>query len=228
MRVTKEIADLKLAPTIGLFLHNFETVKPDGIEKFFRKFNNDLKKMKIKQAILILAWDIQGDWPAWEDGATRDCFIDPGIFNRQMKIIKKSCDKAGAKNILLGIALAAGFDDRHLNKQCKTGADYIEGLRQCDIIGMNYYPTKDKGPKAAFDDANKLWTAVGGNKPFAFFEYSIGNYDYVNNKLIDWSEGEKIGFIRETYRLVSEYPFIKQIHWWFIGRGNEARIRCPN
>ncbi len=225
LRVTKKIADLKLMPTIGLFIHNFETVSETGLMNFFKRYSQDLKYNNISSVILVVAWDIQGEWPAWEDGATRDCHIDPGVFSKQMRMIRNARDKSGAKNIVLGVALASGFEDHNLNKNGDAGNAYVEGLRACDIIGMNVYPTKVAGPRAAFVDASKLWAAVGGNKPFAFFEYSIGDYDYVNKKPIIWSDNEKADFVKETYGLLSDYSFVKQIHWWFIGKGDGARIK---
>jgi enamine deaminase RidA (YjgF/YER057c/UK114 family) len=224
VRVTKEIANQNLLPTIGLFIHNFENVSESALEKFFARYSKDLKRNNIPEVILLPAWEIQGEWPAWEDGATRDCYIDPKIFNEQMRKIIKARNKVGAKNIKIAVALAAGFNDKYLNKQGKTGADYLEGLRACDIIGIDFYPTKEKGPKAAFEDAKKLWSAVGGQKPFAIFEYSIETYDWINEKPIAWTEQEKIEFIKQTYKLWKEYPFVDQIYWWFIGRGEQARI----
>lgn len=224
IRATKEISDNNLLPTIGLFIHNFETVTGSALEKFFAKFSADLKKNRISKVVLIPAWDIQGEWPAWEEGATRDCYIDSTIFNKQMWKIKRARDNANADNIDLGIALAAGFDNKYLNKERESGQDYLEGLRACDIVGINYYPTKEKGPFAAFEDARKLWSALEGQKPVAFFEYSIETYDWINKKNIEWTNKDKIKFIKDSYKLLEEYPFVTQIHWWFIGKGSGARI----
>ena len=225
LRVIKELSKDNLLPTVGLFIHNFESVNEIQFEKFFAKLNADLVKNKIPKVVLIPAWDIQGEWTAWQNGATRNCYIDPVVFNRQMPKMRYARNRINAKNIVLGVSLAAGFDIKTHNKQGKSGIDYLEGIKACDIIGINAYPSKAIGPKAAFDDAKKLWVAAGSNKPFAFFEYSIDTNALVKNKPVEWTSADKINFIKTTYALLKEYPFVKQIDWWFIGKGPGARLR---
>ena len=223
--VIKTINDGGLRPTVGLFIHNFESINERETEYFFNRLTCDLKVRGIKSIVLIPAWDIQGQWPAWSDGATRDCYIDPDIFNRQMKMIVSVRNKVKADNILIACAIAADYNNKSLNKHSKSAADYINGLKECDIIGINAYPTKLNGAKWAFGNAIKLHNAVGIDKPFAFFEYSIETHDYTNNRPIDWSDDEIESFIKNTYELLKQNTFINRIDWWFIGKGPNARIR---
>lgn len=223
--VIKIIYDSGLMPTVGLFIHNFETINETSFEKFLLRFSHDLKKLGVEKILLIPAWDIQGQWPAWKDGATRDCYIDPIIFNKQMKMMIAVRNRIKADNISIGCAIAADYDNKSMNKYGKSAVDYIEGLKECDTIGINAYPTKLNGAKWAFGNAIKLHNAVGIDKPFAFFEYSIETHDYTNNRPIDWSDDEIESFIKNTYELLKQYAFINRIDWWFIGKGPNARIR---
>lgn len=225
LKVTSQISSAGLFPTIGLFIHNFENINNSSFEKFLSRFSHDLKKLGIKKVILIPAWDIQGQWPAWEDGSTRDCYIDPVVFNKQIKMMVSVRDKIKADNILMGCAIAADYDSKSMNKYGKSASDYIEGLKECDIVGINAYPTKLNGAKWAFENAGKLHNAVGIDKPIAFFEYSIETHDYSNNQPINWSDDEIEEFIRNTYELLKQHPFVNHIDWWFIGKSPGARIR---
>ena len=220
--VIKTINDGGLRPTVGLFIHNFESINERETEYFFNRLTCDLKVRGIKSIVLIPAWDIQGQWPAWSDGATRDCYIDPDIFNRQMKMIVSVRNKVKADNILIACAIAADYNNKSLNKHSKSAADYINGLKECDMIGINAYPTKKQGARWAFVNAKKLWIAAGEKIPVSFFEYSMETYDWSRKDSIEWSVNDKVHFINDTYTLLDEYPFVKEIHWWFIGKPTTA------
>src|SRR3989339_2026282 len=224
LSVIKDIHKNNMLPVMGLFIHNFETVSEKGMKRFFSRLSRDLKNNKIPKIIFIPCWEIQGDWPAWPEGATRDCYIDPKIFNSKIWMIKRARDSARASNITLAVAMAAEYENRHLNKKGSIGHDYIEGLKACDIVGADYYPTNKEGAVWAFQDADKWITALRGSKPFAFFEYCIEIADRETKEPIIWTNEEKIKFIKDTCELLKKTPIIEEIDWWFIGKGQGARI----
>jgi hypothetical protein len=43
----------------------------------------------------------------------------------------------------------------------------------------------------------------------------------------NWSDEDKLDFVKKTYELLQTNSFIKQVDWWFIGRGSDnVRISC--
>ncbi|MBN1646893.1 MAG: hypothetical protein JW874_02570, partial [Spirochaetales bacterium] len=85
-----------IAICIGLFIHNFETVTENGLTTFLTSWAADLHSLGISSIIFVPAWEIQGQWAAWPQGATRDCYIDPEIFNAQMAVFRIAVDTANA------------------------------------------------------------------------------------------------------------------------------------
>jgi hypothetical protein len=133
----------------AMFIHNFEVVGPGALQNFFQNWSSDLKNMGIESIIFIPAWEVQGQWPAWPEGATRDCFISPSAYNSQMAIIKTARDNARAADpngaeILLGGVLNAWIDLEYPNSDGNTyaGRQYIAGLQKADWVGVDYYPGK--------------------------------------------------------------------------------------
>jgi hypothetical protein len=215
----------------GLFIHNFEIVSASAMKAFLKKWSENLKELGINSIVFVPAWEVQGEWAAWPDGATRDCYIDPADFSEQMAVFKQVRDEVKTElpdgaEILLGAVLNGWINDSSCNKYGYTGWDYLDGLKQADWVGVDYYPVKvgaAKGPEAAFKDALDLYSSLTPGTNFAIFEYSINDNPIYGDP--NWSEEDKITFIEATYELLDYYSFIKQIHWWLIGRGpGDARI----
>ena len=147
-------------------------------------------------------------------------------------MMKTARDKAKAAvpdgaEILLGGVLNAWIDLQYPNSDgnAYTGRQYIAGLQQADWVGVDYYPGKVGtygGPEDAFQDALSIYSALGTGSNFAIFEYSPQTSDGTN-----WSNEDKIDFVEKTYELLQANTFIKQVDWWFIGRGSDnVRISC--
>lgn len=210
---------------VAVFFHNFETVSGRALARFFSRLSQDLRREKIDQIMFFPGWEVQGNWPAWPEGATRDCFIAPDDFNRQMELMKKARDAVGAKNILLAMSMAHDIDNRNYNYLSAPGWDYIPGLAHCDWIGCDYYTRKERGVAWNFNDARTWYEAVvrhsGQPKSFGIFEYSYETNDYSRWPKVyplKWSDQEVAHFITETFAQLRKNRFIKQLHWWFIGR----------
>lgn len=224
----KRVHNAGYKAAVAVFFHNFETLKPIALFKFFQRLSADLKKEKVPQIIFFPCWEVQGCWPAWPEGATRDCFISPDEFNRQMELIRRTRDAAKAKNILLGIAMSHDIDNRNFNYLSAPGWDYLPGMGVCDWIGLDYYPIKSRGPAWYFNDAKQWYAAIAhkwGKKPFGIFEYSYETNDYSRWPKIcpvKWTDEEVAHFVRESFKLAKENKFIKQFHWWFLGKADRV------
>lgn len=213
---------------VAVFFHNFETLSGHALVRFFKRLSDDLKKERISRIIFFPCWEVQGCWPAWPEGATRDCFIAPDEFNSKMELIKRARDAAKAKNILLAVSMSHDIDNRNFNYLSAPGWDYLPGLGQCDWIGVDYYPKKERALNWYFDDALHWYEAVTrkwGRKRFGIFEYSYETNDYSRWPKIcpvKWSQEEIVKFIKDSFQLVRENKFINQYHWWFIGRADRV------
>ena len=212
---------------VGLFVHNFETVSAAALTAFFRRWSLDLKGLGIDSVIFIPAWEIQGQWAAWSQGATRDCYIDPAVFNSQMIVFRNAVDKAMADaptgaEIILGAVANGWTANTSFNSFSHSALEYMPGLRLADWVGLDYYPVKagtPGGPADALNDAAGFYRKLGTHPDFGLAEYSINTVPAMGGP-VDWSEAEKIDFIKTTYDLLrTTYPMIGHIHWWFIGRG---------
>jgi hypothetical protein len=231
LRACDELHQNDVRICVGLFIHNFESVSLEAMKKFLTNWSQDLKQLGINSILFIPAWEVQGEWAAWPSGATRDCYIRPDYFAEQMAQFKQARDEVSMKHpngakILLGGVLSGWMNDKSFNKYGYNGWNYLDGLKQADWVGLDYYPLKvgaAKGPEAAFKDAFALYSALGSGTNFGIFEYSINDNPIWGDP--NWSDQDKINFIEATYELLDYYSFIKQFHWWLIGRGPvNARI----
>lgn len=225
MDKVREIKSHDFQVCFALFVHNFEAVSQEALTAFFRRWSLDLAAEGLASVIFIPAWEVQGQWPAWSEGATRDCFVQPSSFNAQMSLFKQARDAArleapAGAEIKLGIVVNGWVEATTYNSFGFDAFDYLAGLEQADWVGVDYYPKKVgsySGPASAFEDAAALYSALTPGKDFAITEYGL---DFSGDRA--WTDEEKIAFINETYDCLERNPFIKQIHWWFIGRSGDS------
>lgn len=225
----RSISDHGFAIQYGLFIHNFETVSQAALENFFVRLSEDLKGIEVDSIVFIPAWDIQGEWPAWPEGATRDCFIDTASFGGQMAVFKAARDNVCAGHpdrayISLAVALGEDVTNRGFNRFGYNGLDYHRGLSVCDWIGANYYPGKvgsANDPAWAFRDFRNLIDIFGAGKRYAIYEYAPRETTFGDNS---WNDDEKVDFINETYDQLEQNDYVEQIDWWFIGRQGEPKV----
>ena len=202
--------------TVAVFFHNFETVEPTSVEKFLLNLNKLAEKYKIS-VIFIPAWEVNNCfWPAWPDGATRDCNVIAGIFNKQMKIFRGIIDRLNL-SIKLGACLNAGFEKF-------KSYEYIEGMSYSHFPGIDYYlENPDINPFV--HEIDKNWSEIqkfckknGLKSPEGFYIYEFSIYSPENNRLqSQWSDITISAIINTLYTELSKRKFVKGLDWWFLG-----------
>jgi len=198
-------------PVIGGFIHNFETLEVDWVRLFFKKFAEDLRKEEIKRVILVPCWDINGDWPEGNPDATRNCYIKPETFNKQMAVFMRGRAKGGAKQVLIAPGVVP--HEPITNPDGVSATEYTDGLKRADMVALRLFPTQKQGAQWAFDEASFYHDLTG--KPVIFLSYGPAFVDKTGDqpKFAEWTDDQMATFISDSYRLLEIYPFVQQINW---------------